>query len=292
MVDAGMQNDKLHPGILHAIGLVVAVFILQVVLVIPLLVVQAILKIDIVSHPAVVGILNILAIGAVLVWGLRINKMSTRQLFLLRPVPTPLLVPMIITSLGMAILLSETDNLFRFVLPMPEFVADVFQKLFTGQTSFWGSLMAMVVVAPLTEELLFRGLILRGFLSRYTVVKSVLVSSLLFAAMHANPWQFISAMTLGCLFAWWFLRTGSLVPCIIGHMLNNGFSLMVSRSSVVIPGFSSQDPGAAAELQPWWLDLTGVTLTLLGIWLFRRIAPRSQPSAEMEIPPIIPGANP
>ena len=38
--------------------------------------------------------------------------------------------------------------------------------------------------------------------------------------IHLNPWQFVPATLLGVLFAWFLLRTGSLVPCLVGHALH------------------------------------------------------------------------
>ena len=53
----------------------------------------------------------------------------------------------------------------------------------------WGALLAVVIVAPLTEELLFRGVILRGLLLHYSAPKAVIASSLMFGLVHLNPWQ-------------------------------------------------------------------------------------------------------
>ena len=117
----------------------------------------------------------------------------------LGPVPLSLLVPMAVSVLGVGILLSEADNLLRTVLPPPAWLERMFVELAAGQRSLWGSIALLVVAAPLTEEALFRGVILRGFLGRYAVRRAILASALLFAVFHLNPWQFVGAATFSSL---------------------------------------------------------------------------------------------
>jgi membrane protease YdiL (CAAX protease family) len=173
---------------------------------------------------------------------------------------------MSLTVVGTGLLLSELDNLFRTLLPMPAGMADFFMKLAGGRTSLWGSILVSVVIAPLTEESLFRGLILRGFLSRYTVNKAIIISAVLFGLFHLNPWQFLPATLLGVIFAWWFVRTGSLLPCLFGHALTNAVPLiLMGILHIEISGLTSEP--TQVEFQPLWLDLIGLLCTASGIWL-------------------------
>jgi membrane protease YdiL (CAAX protease family) len=82
------------------------------------------------------------------------------------------------------ILLSEADNLIRFLLPAPRPSAALLADL--ARANVWLALMATVVLAPVTEEMFFRGLLLRGFLSRYRVKTAMAVSALLFALLPAQ----------------------------------------------------------------------------------------------------------
>jgi hypothetical protein len=158
----------------------------------------------------------------------------------------------------------------RTVLPVPAWIVDLLQNLFGKPENFWGSLLTLVVVAPLTEELLFRGLILRGFLGNYSVHKAILVSAFLFGAFHLNPWQFTGALVLGAVFAWWFFKTRSLLPCLFGHALNNGLPLMLlAFPQLKIPGYSNEITEHVA-FQPLWFDALGVLLAGTGIWWLHR----------------------
>jgi membrane protease YdiL (CAAX protease family) len=262
-----------YPGLGMAILMVVAVVVVQFLLAVPIEIVGAIvLKLapgKLTQNPLVVGAVNFISIGLVIAAGVLLNRAPLRTIFPMTPVRVALFAPIILTTLGAGILLSEVDNAFRWVLPMPEWLMQAFQSLFMGGTCFWGTVLTMVVVAPVTEELLVRGLIFRGLLNRYSAITAVLLSSLLFALLHLNPWQFISAAALGVLFAWWFWETRSLVPCLAGHALTNAMVVTLPHLPVQIPGFNTPPP--AVEFQPWWLDLTGLALALLGIWWFERL---------------------
>ncbi len=124
-----------------------------------------------------------------------------------------------------------------------------------------------MLVAPVTEEFLFRGLILQGFLARYSATKAVFWSALLFALFHLNPWQFAGALVLGLLFGWVVVQTGTLVPGVIGHAVANGWPLVLGVLDIEIQGFNRM--GESVEFQPWWMNLTGFLLVLFGLFLLK-----------------------
>ena len=262
----------------------------QSALVVPLVVVQMLFKVRFVDHPAVIAVINPLAFGLALMVGFLLSRQSLQPALPVKRVPLAILGCVALTLLGAVILLSEADNLFRTLLPMPEWVLKMFQSVFASEKSPVGSLLVLVVVAPLTEEPLCRGLMLHGFLGRYSRRKAVLFSALLFAGLHMNPWQFVSAFSLGCLLGWWFLRTGSLVPCIAGHAFYNGCIFAAPYLPFAIPGFNQGDPLAPTGFQPWWLDAIGVVLTLTGLALFAKVSSGIKPCLPefpARVPPLL-----
>jgi membrane protease YdiL (CAAX protease family) len=267
----GCVNQSNHyPSISQAISLLVLVFFLMIMLSISVGILEVIVDFPFTKHPATLAVVNLIAIGLILMWGLKKVKASFKNVFSLVPIRISLFLPISLTIIGVGILLSELDNLLRTVLPMPAGIADFYAKLLLGQTSLWGSFVVLVVVAPLTEELLFRGFILRGFLSHYSRRKAVLASAILFGAFHLNPWQFLEATILGVLFAWLFVRTRSLLPCIYGHALINALPIiLLGILNLEIPGVTSEL--TKVEFQPLWLDLFGLFLAGLGLWLLKRM---------------------
>lgn len=76
------------------------------------------------------------------------------------------------------------------------------------------------VSAPIFEELLFRGVVLRAF-SRVNVNFGIIMSAFLFAIFHGNIPQAINAFFVGIVLAYVAVKTGSIIPCIIMHFCAN-----------------------------------------------------------------------
>ena len=131
----------------------------------------------------------------------------------------------------------------------------------------------LLLVAPIGEELLFRGMILRGLLANYGVPKAILGSSLLFAAVHLNPWQAVPTFFVGVLLAWLFVRTRSLPLCILVHALWNGWSwfLATGAAGIEIPGYTGSLLGPPV-FQPVIFTSAGVLAAAVGfLWLRGRL---------------------
>ena len=106
------------------------------------------------------------------------------------------------------------------LIPMSDSMREAFSMALGNPRNIF-SIATLVILAPIFEELIFRGIILNGLLKRYSPVLSIVVSSLLFAAVHLNPWQFVSAFILGLFIGWVYLRTKSISLAIIIHAFNN-----------------------------------------------------------------------
>src|SRR6266516_2917045 len=222
-----MNRSKEYPGFWHAVLLCVTFVALQLVFVIPFAIFDAVFKTRLVAHPAVLGVINLSACALVVAMGWLIGRPAMSEVCAVRRVSGPTIGSVIVASAGAIILLSEVDNLFRLILPAPEWIVRIFTELSAPSEHVWASVFLLVMVAPVTEELVFRGLILRAFLRRFRVGAAFLLSSMLFGLVHLNPWQFVSAFALGLMFAWWYARTRSLVPSLLGHALANAWSLAI-----------------------------------------------------------------
>lgn len=272
-VEAAAVSERPYPTFRQAIGLLGLLVLAQIVGSIPLFLIFEALSINFLENPAGIGALNLLSFGFVLHWGARQAGVPLSELFPLQPVRALLLAPMALSVIGLSAVLSEVDNLVRLVLPMPAAIAALFSELMGGTHNLAGAILALVIIAPLTEELLFRGLMLRGFLRHSPAWRAVLASALLFALIHLNPWQVPGAVVLGALFGWWYVRTGSLVPCLFGHALANGLPLIYTTLlRVRIPGYTTEFT-PHVEHQPLWFTLLGVALAGGAIWVTARWLP-------------------
>ena len=81
--------------------------------------------------------------------------------------------------------------------------------------------LALVIAAPVLEELIFRGIILDGLLKIYSPARAIVISSLLFGLIHLNPWQFIGGAVAGGFIGWVYFHTRSVLAAILIHAVFN-----------------------------------------------------------------------
>jgi hypothetical protein len=97
--------------------------------------------------------------------------------------------------------------------------------LFDQTASPWLLLLGGVVIAPLAEEIFFRGFLFAGLRDRHGWRRAALISAGLFAVLHLQPLTFLPIFLLGLVFAYLYHRSESIWPAVIMHMLTNGMSL-------------------------------------------------------------------
>lgn len=131
-----------------------------------------------------------------------------------------------------------------FVMPFTgsEFENPQIEALTGGSTlslSELGALMILVaVVAPIVEELFFRGMLYPVLRRRWSAPVAIIVNGFLFALIHVIPILLPGLFFVGMVLAWVRERSGSVIPCIVIHALQNGTVLLViyaTLSGVVGP---------------------------------------------------------
>lgn len=93
----------------------------------------------------------------------------------------------------------------------------------------WGY-VAVGVLAPLVEEMVFRGALLRtllGMVSKKNHWVAIMVSAFVFGLVHGNMAQFVNAMIMGLMLGWMYYRTRSIVPGILLHWVNNTLAFVL-----------------------------------------------------------------
>ena len=82
-----------------------------------------------------------------------------------------------------------------------------------------------VIVAPVTEELFFRGFLFKGLREKYGWVNALMFSSLIFAIFHGQIATLIPTFLLGALFAYMYQRTESIFPGMLLHFTVNSMGV-------------------------------------------------------------------
>lgn len=109
---------------------------------------------------------------------------------------------------------------FGVVIPEAEFVVD--EPTFVAGFSMF---LYMVVLAPIIEEIVYRGFVLK-LVSPYGKTVSIILSAFIFGLMHGNLSQFVTAFATGIVFSAIAVKSNSIGPTIIMHMLNNGINFI------------------------------------------------------------------
>ena len=143
------------------------------------------------------------------------------RLGLLRSVaPRPLVFSTLVVFFSMFAL-----NIFVQWFPLEDNLGDVFSGLSRNVLG----VLSLAILAPLLEEVLFRGAI-QGMLMRFfgRPWPAIIVAALVFGVFHMNPVQIVYATLLGIILGWIYYRTGSLLSVIVGHVLNNSLAVVTT----------------------------------------------------------------
>ena len=136
-----------------------------------------------------------------------------------------LLIPIVLLGLGVAMIANQLALLF-----------DTNISIFSLENTANGSpstrstfeiilyIVSTAIVPAFAEEFAFRG-ILMGSLRKYGDTTAILISSVLFGAMHGNTTQIIFAFVLGLIFAYVDCKTNSIIPSILIHFANNFYAV-------------------------------------------------------------------
>lgn len=116
--------------------------------------------------------------------------------------------------------------------PVLELFPDAFLKIIDkmGMHGGWSILM-LVVLAPVMEEVLFRGILLESVRSKHSAGRAIVVSALMFGVIHLIPQQVVNAFAIGLILGYIYVRTESLWPVIVIHALNNAMAYVIMQWS-------------------------------------------------------------
>ena len=118
-------------------------------------------------------------------------------------------------------------------MPMPDVINKAFQEIAISPIVL---ILTVTVIAPIYEEVIFRGILLKGMASKINPILALVVSSLFFALVHLNVPQGINAFLLGLIIGAIYLNTGSIYLCIFAHFFNNSLGVTISGAFELLSG--------------------------------------------------------
>jgi sodium transport system permease protein len=136
-----------------------------------------------------------------------------------------IVLPVVLQPLSIELL----SRLHWFFPPLPPGMDRIMKSMSSHELPLWLPFLAFAVTPAICEELAFRGFILSGLQRTHRYRLAAVMSSIAFGIVHMIPQQVFNATLLGLVLAALALRSGSLVPGIIFHLIFNGTQVIASR---------------------------------------------------------------
>jgi membrane protease YdiL (CAAX protease family) len=127
------------------------------------------------------------------------------------------------------------NSLFYWVnkIPMPDFIVQAFEEMAISPILM---ILSVLIIAPIYEEVIFRGIILKGMVRKMNPTLAIVISSLFFAILHLNIPQGINAFLLALVIGSIYLNTRSIYLSIFAHFVNNSVGISISGLFALIVG--------------------------------------------------------
>lgn len=230
---------------------------------------------------------------SIVLWGLLISQIILIPLFWLIKYYHPKdLVKSVPGSLSLkSIILVITGTLAFNMLTTLSGVENELSDMFNGLASLKGSFFAIAILGPVLEEIVFRRVIVDELWTRWGKPwLAILFSAFLFGLVHFNPAQSMFAFMIGILFGWVYVRTGSMMPGLVAHMINNTLGFMSMRMASMNPEMVEQAAGSNPNVLPAIIILGAIALIML--WRIgpipsdirlSRIKPANEPEQNEEV---------
>ncbi len=157
------------------------------------------------------------------------SNYSYKKYFKLNAISTKIIFPLIIFSIGTVVLGDALDRIINIYIPVPNLYEEALNELIWNDiSSFLIIIVSVVFLAPIVEEMIFRGLLLRGLEKKYdSIIIPIIYSSILFTTIHGLPFAFIQIFIFGIILGLLSITLNSIITGIILHSINNLFMILM-----------------------------------------------------------------
>jgi len=181
-----------------------------------------------------------------------------------------LFIPFI--AISAQIIASIISQLINIIFPFPEKYMEALSNLYKMNETPWKVFLAIALLPGICEELLFRGFLIR-FFEKYSVRWAVVISAILFAVYHLDPFRFIPVLLLGLLLGYLAVRSVSLYASMFAHIINNGMAfLLVTFSNAGWVKFIAKD----GENINYWLIAPALIIFCISLYAFHKVTTKGE----------------
>jgi membrane protease YdiL (CAAX protease family) len=222
------------------------------------------------AHCTIGGLASIILVG------FSLKSFRTSLAVMLRTISSNWLASPVILVLiaGNALIESEIDNMQKAYFQYSDILQKAMEDML-GQGFL--SVFLLGFIAPVAEEIVFRGIVLKLFLDRLPASRAIVLSAIIFSLAHMDPIQMLPAFGSGLLLGWLYWETRNLWLCILFHSGHNLLSFAVYHNYLPfhLTGFTATSLNKI-QFQPVWLDVFGICLLMAGIAAVRAIARKNE----------------
>jgi sodium transport system permease protein len=205
---------------------------------------------------------------------------SPRKTLLLAPPPSMSIIAAAALALCAHPLVHVAVEAVSRVFPMSQAMKqqlDELSVLFTDAPSLW-ALIAVIALAPaICEELAFRGFVLSGLRHMGHKWGAIVITAAIFGVAHGLLQQSVMATLTGVVIGYIAVQTGSLLPCIVYHFVNNAAGVLsTSVNDELVRAWPQLGwffvPVADGKFTfAWWVTIAGAVCAALILWWFSRL---------------------
>lgn len=177
-----------------------------------------------------------------------------------------ILLPILGAAYGVAV--SVFAVAAHAIYPIPVSLAEAMFKLLSTSSIpefLWVVLVAAVTPA-IAEEILFRGILQPAMVARLGARWGIILTSIIFALIHFNPWAFFALLIEGTFFGYVAYRTKTFWAGALAHF---GINCMAVISATMQPEFDYAD---MTEGTPWYVFIIGLVVAVAGTRAFMAMA--------------------
>lgn len=158
-------------------------------------------------------------------------------------------------------------------IPLPEALVEIerqqtelIEGFLTSDFNIALALFHVAMVPAICEEILYRGFVLNLLRRTKAIWTTILITGIIFGFYHLRLSQVIPLSVIGIFLGWITIKSGSLIPAMIAHFVNNAFSVILVRVMPESP-LASVEP----EMPPIWLVLGSIALIYVVLYTIRKV---------------------
>lgn len=220
----------------------------------------------------VVGFALVVAVFALLRWS-PLSFSYVRQ--------RPWTVLLLSTAVGFGMILPSQWTEELVGMEMPENYQHLFEMMMSNPLGY----IAVGLMPPLAEEMVFRGAVLRKLLCVFGDKKAwyaITLSAIAFGAAHGNTAQFAHAGLIGLLMGWMYWKTKSILPGVIVHWVNNSVAFAMVYFMPEMSDAKTIDMFGGNVLAMSFAVSASAIAAVLAIWLLNKHFKKNQEIHEQQ----------